>query len=257
MSTLSTALVLFLVSAAGAAADGMPAVVKVHAGQPDAVLLLNPYTFGGNVNFEHGRVAHWVVLFCVDWYPPCMELRAHYEDIARDYQGRLNVGNGLHSEVRFAEVDCTVNKVLCNTQGVEGYPTVIHYDGKPQTSEWVNTKDLAKAVRKLGKWVNELVVQTPKRLALEQEKAVSRLSNSEQMRVLAGCLAIFCFALNIMRNAGLCPRWALSGEAPNDKPERAEAVVANAANAEAAGDVVRRRTLLPEEWGNERAEILL
>jgi len=257
MPSWSNALVVVLVAAAGAAAEPMPAEVKVHAGQPDAVLLLNPYIFGGNVNFDNGRVTHWVVMFCVDWYPPCMELRAHYEDMARDYQRRLNVGNGLHSEVRFAEVDCTVNKALCNTQGVEGYPTINHYDSKAQTSEWVNMKDIAKAVRKLAKWVDERVVQAPKKLALEQEKAVSRLPDSERMRLLAGCLAIFCFALNIMRNAGLCPRWALSGEAPNDKPERAEAVVANAANAEAAGDVVRRRTLLPEEWGNERADILL
>lgn len=229
--------------------------VKVHAGQPDAVLLLNPFTFDGNVNFESGRVAHWIVLFCVDWYEPCSKLRSHYEDLARTYQARLNSGDAVSgslssSVVRFAEVDCTVNKVLCNTQGVEMYPTVNHYDKDHEPSRsWINTKDLAKAVRRLDKWLDEHIVQLPKQLlAKESEKG---LSDAERLRCFVGLLAISCFALSIARDAGLiCPKRMSCDEVkPSVAQTTSEPVVAEG--------LTRRHPLLPEEWASEREEMEL
>lgn len=97
--------------------------------------VLNRVTFDGNVK-DGAAVEHWFVMFCVDWYEPCEELRPSYLDHAASYESHLNADALLSLPVRFAEVDCAVDKVLCNRHSVEMYPQVIHYHRGEQVAAW-------------------------------------------------------------------------------------------------------------------------
>lgn len=98
-------------------------------------LVLNRNTFDGNV--KGGKtVDNWFVMFCVDWYKPCQNLHSSFSDHAANYESELNGDAMLSLPVRFAEVDCTVDKVLCNANSVEAYPQVIHYHRGEQVAAW-------------------------------------------------------------------------------------------------------------------------
>lgn len=97
--------------------------------------VLNRVTFQGNVK-DNAQAENWVVFFCVTWYEVCQELRESYFDQAREFEGKLNADALLHLPVRFAEVDCTVDKVLCNEQSVETYPEIVHYSRGNPVARW-------------------------------------------------------------------------------------------------------------------------
>lgn len=114
-------------------------IVKRHiSSNIDSVLMLNHFTFRGNVlQPSDGRhnAAHWVICFCPDWFEPCQSLAEPYAVQAAEWQGKLNHAL-LTKEVRFAKVDCAKEKVLCNEQNIEQYPTVHHYSKGSRIATW-------------------------------------------------------------------------------------------------------------------------
>jgi len=99
------------------------------------VASLNTRTFEGNIASEF--VENWIVLFCVDWYAPCAAMQRSYMVLAEKYDAKQNSGTELlRSTVRFATVDCAVDKPLCNTQLVEDYPTLRHYRAGKVHASW-------------------------------------------------------------------------------------------------------------------------
>mmetsp|Transcript_20148 Transcript_20148/g.56740 ORF Transcript_20148/g.56740 Transcript_20148/m.56740 type:complete len:262 (+) Transcript_20148:112-897(+) len=132
------------------AAPEQEAVVSASRFGP--VVPLNRRTFGGNV-LEGTHVDHWVVLFCVDWFEPCQEAFAPYMSLAEEHSKRLNQGSLLRDVVRFGMVDCAVDKVLCNEQSVQQYPTVHHYQGGKRVATWVGGR--ATDAEKLAKFLNK------------------------------------------------------------------------------------------------------
>lgn len=98
------------------------------------VASLNSHSFQGNIASDF--VENWMIMFCVDWYAPCVEMHRSYMVLAEKYASKHNGEMELlRSNVRFATVDCAVEKVLCNTQLVDDYPTLRHYrEGKVHAS---------------------------------------------------------------------------------------------------------------------------
>lgn len=115
------------------------------------VLELNAYIFESNV--LHGNyVDHWVVLFCPKWFEPCEHLWPAYEAESGKWQRQMNK-DLLHLHARFARVDCATDKVLCNTQSIEEYPTVVHYYKGVHVSQW--TMRSRNGARLMASWIKK------------------------------------------------------------------------------------------------------
>jgi len=120
-----------------------------------SVLLLNKYIFDKNVReASQEEVEHWIVFFCVSWWEGCQSLEEHYKHLAISWHERANTAL-LKNEVRFAAVDCAVDKVLCNAEGVgTDYPTVIHYTQHEKVAKWSDRRaSTKKIVTKLSGWL--------------------------------------------------------------------------------------------------------
>jgi len=71
--------------------------------------------------FEKVYSGTWLVEFFAPWCGHCKKLAPTWEELATASKGKFNV----------AKVDCTVEKDVCGTIGVRGYPTVkLFVDGK-------------------------------------------------------------------------------------------------------------------------------
>ncbi|KAF1980221.1 thioredoxin-like protein [Bimuria novae-zelandiae CBS 107.79] len=65
----------------------------------------------------------WFIKFYAPWCHHCQAMRPNWEHMAREMQGKLNVG----------EVDCDANGRLCKDAGVKGYPTILFFRGGERT----------------------------------------------------------------------------------------------------------------------------
>jgi hypothetical protein len=99
--------------------------------------VFNRYTFYGNVinPSDEERVSQWIVNYCPSWWEPCQLLDRPFADMAGQWETRLNM-EIMSLNIRFAVVDCAVDKVLCNDQDVEGYPTVHRYIKGKRIASW-------------------------------------------------------------------------------------------------------------------------
>lgn len=118
--------------------------------------VFNRVTFHGNVHAQVGNVEDWFVMFCVEWHKPCQALRKVYHTAAPEYERDINGNAWLNLPVRFVEVDCTVDKVLCNEQNVKTYPTLVHYRRGTVARSWaVNGGDMQAQKRRIVKFLNK------------------------------------------------------------------------------------------------------
>jgi len=142
---------LLACTAVRAAADEHSVVVTTSRRLP----LLNRVTFKGNVHAEGPTAEHWIVMFCVNWWGTCQALRETYSQQAFSHETRINANAVLLPRVRFAEVDCAVDKVLCNEQSVENYPTIAHYHGSTKISSWtINSRNTEAQARRISKYLD-------------------------------------------------------------------------------------------------------
>jgi len=141
-----------------------PAVITPYgavAGSPDAeqdpIVLLSRFNFHNNVMSKRkDEVSHWMVRFCYDWYSPCERITPAYKELAWKTEKQLNYGNkdGLQTTVRFADIDCSTDKPLCNALGAESYPKVIHYHHGVKVGEWEGSSGDAKDVEEMNLWMD-------------------------------------------------------------------------------------------------------
>jgi thioredoxin domain-containing protein 5 len=66
------------------------------------------------------------VKFFAPWCGHCKKLAPVWQQLARHMQNKLTI----------AEVNCDDNSSLCKSQGIEGYPTLIYFDGSGGRSEY-------------------------------------------------------------------------------------------------------------------------
>merc|ERR1719195_165162 len=151
----------------------------MHASLPHP--FLNRFTFHGNVVHptNDGRVTHWIVNFCPSWWEPCQNLAGQFADMAEDWESRLNT-NMVDLNIRFATVDCAVDKVLCNEQGVDGYPTVHRYTKGKRSGTWVGGQHKNKD--HLAKWLTEKMNATNKSLKASKSKAAAEPTEESTLR---------------------------------------------------------------------------
>jgi len=151
---------------------------------------LNKRTFESNI--ASGFSENWIVLFCVDWYAPCADLQRSYMMLAERYDAQQNNDMELlRSTVRFASVDCAVDKVLCNSQLVDDYPTLRHYREGNMLASWRGRGKLNESKAVAG-WLDKTLA-APTRGADPTEAAHGLLTASERallLRLIASAVAI-------------------------------------------------------------------
>jgi len=90
-----------------------------------------------------------------------------FAEAAGHWQPLLNTG-AMVEKVRFAQVDCAIDKVLCNEQGVVDYPMVAHYrDGVQTQIKGINLKNI-------GSSLNTFIKSTAAKVEVEEPRRIPR-----------------------------------------------------------------------------------
>lgn len=89
-------------------------------GAIEPVVDLTPYNFP--TVKSHPFVDHWLVSYCHNWYTPCQKSNLNFKKTAWEYLLR-----NMDDPIRFASVDCSKHKTLCNERNVHSFPTVQHF----------------------------------------------------------------------------------------------------------------------------------
>lgn len=220
------------------------------------VLELNSYTFAGNV-FKSQHASHWVVVFCPNWWEPCQNIAQPFANRATIWQRRLNQ-DLLSSEVRFAKVDCATDKVLCNEQDVDGYPTVNHYVGGVLVAKFSGGQK--NDLERFPKWLNKqfAAVSDNSGLAAGTAGGIPEVISSylvpgdRAADILLALLGLAASFRLVLSNPEL---WEKSSCGKG-----AGAIGASTKSAAANSDtdsVARLRRSLPEEWRVGRGPVVL
>lgn len=147
----------------------------------DPPLGLNRFNFRPNViEAASVHVEHWVVRFCHPWFMPCAQLTATYLDQADYWQKKLNRDSNLYQrKVRFAEVDCSVDKPLCNEEGIYSFPAIQSYSQGKRLKAWNGRGDLEKDAKTLPKWLAKQLEPSPEQAAEERAKTAAEAEPEE------------------------------------------------------------------------------
>ena len=76
------------------------------------------------------------------WCGHCKRLAPTWTDLAKKFSG--------NAKVSVVKVDCTVEKDLCNAQGIRGYPTIMYF---PKGSKTPEKYQGARDLDSLQKWL--------------------------------------------------------------------------------------------------------
>jgi len=106
-----------------------------HGGMGPAPLKLLSNTFDA-INSGMSGIEQSVVFFCAGWLEQCADLKEEFRVRGRFLANKLNAQSLFIPRVRFAEVDCGEDKVACNNQQVETYPTVALYIHGKRYKAW-------------------------------------------------------------------------------------------------------------------------
>lgn len=216
------------------------AVISSFSGNSIAPLALREESFQTVVSSSS---SDWVVFFCVEWYEPCEELKNSFRMMGREFETQLNAASVLTPAVRFAEVDCAADKVLCNQQQVDFYPVVTHYVRGQRAKTWVGALDNSQASieetkQKLRKWLKV-------RLGNEHQ--------SEDLPVVQrGTMLVFPVAIILVIAWMLVVFYDISTRSAREdvKPEVCEHQTRTSSTSRLAGR-------LPKEWATARGRIEL
>lgn len=120
-----------------------------------SVLGLNRFNFNANVLVPGGgdSAENWIVLFCYSWWEPCQKMKEPFAQMGAVWQSDLNKEAVLTRKIRFAQVDCATDRVLCNERGVEGFPHVQYYTGGALVKKWSGGR--ANDELSLSKWLKK------------------------------------------------------------------------------------------------------
>eukprot|EP00440_Ansanella_granifera_P022361 gb/GFBE01024285.1/.p1 GENE.gb/GFBE01024285.1/~~gb/GFBE01024285.1/.p1 ORF type:complete len:258 (+),score=54.32 gb/GFBE01024285.1/:1-774(+) len=204
---------------------------------------LGSVLFAGNVLRPLGGGAEqWIVAFCPSWWEPCQHLDLAFSEAAASWQARLNTDD-FKAKIRFARVDCATDKVLCNEQGVETYPTIAHYrEGRQIRQTGLNPK---KMKDKLEGWLHSSLVEKA------EEDSVSASRETTQSNAASGVdLALVVLAL--------LASFRLVSASPDVLHGSTVKKAANCVGLPSARQPDPGRVnLLPEEWASTRSSVEL
>lgn len=163
--------------------DEVAASTRVNA------LHLNAHTFNGNVLKKSAdlHVEHWLVSFCPNWWEPCQNLAMPFDQFGLQWERKLNT-ELLTKKVRFATVDCATDKVLCNEQHVEQYPTVHHYHNGKRVATWIGGRK--SDAEKLAKFLDKRLGSAVKAAPSTEDRTLEATRTSIMERLKPGDRAI-------------------------------------------------------------------
>lgn len=220
---------------------------------------LKPLQLTG-VTFDQVKAdsAERVIFFCVAWLDECEELKFEFRKMALQ---RWQV-----APIRYAEVDCAREKVLCNREGVETYPSVNRYIHGRRVQVWqgsLGSPNLQSQQQELLWWIRSPaarlaanVVQDP---GAAQQVMADLRSAVNVLVLISASMAFLKLCLNMMRSLQRLCRGALRPEHP--KPPLQGSEVTRSAFKEAMelanSPACRLARRLPQSWVVERGTIEL
>lgn len=230
--------------------DAEPAV---YTGPRGNVAHLNRVNFEGNVLAEDKSIVdRWFVFYCVEWHAPCADIRRAYVALAARHEGALNDGRLLSASVRFAEVSCAIDKVLCKQQHVDSYPTVAHYIAGRQRAYWAGA-GAQSDVPRLARWVQKELRRPPGRA--EQDG----VPLGRALRLAASTLAAVAAGVTVLFNVGLEAWRAVSKlrrqQAGETGPVKAARRPGGAGETQEPS--TRLQHVLQDAWGRQRSSLAI
>jgi hypothetical protein len=122
--------------------------------EPQTVVDLNRFNFYNSVLREgHDQPEHWIIRFCHDWYEPCDQLTPIFKQSALEVDKVLNANTQFQATVRFADVDCSTNKPLCNEVADYHFPQIIHFHKQKRLNDWKGGGNKKVNAERYLKWV--------------------------------------------------------------------------------------------------------
>jgi len=136
------------------------------------IVLLSRFNFQENVmSKREDQVEHWMIRFCHDWYSPCERILPAYKELAWKTEKDLNQ-EGLKTIVRFADIDCSTDKPLCNEQNAETFPKIIHYGKGKNIGEWEGGNGKLSDQEEMKEWM-EIQVKKILKAKVEESQGVA------------------------------------------------------------------------------------
>ena len=84
-----------------------------------------------------------VLDFWAEWCPPCRALAPTFEELAKQYAGR----------VRFLKLDVDSNPAVSQRYGIKGIPTLVFFDGGREVERVVGASSKSSLQRIVDKYV--------------------------------------------------------------------------------------------------------
>jgi len=218
------------------------------------LIQLNRVTFGKNVlEPSNNGVERWIVLFCLPWYEPCEALERPFSAVGSKWQDRVNT-NLLSTEVRFATVDCSTDKVLCNEQMIYEFPKIVHFHKHAAVSSWSGGLRYTELVNGMRTWIGQQLGAFASRGGAEADEddmvsfegPESTVGSPDDFRldVLVIVLAMLGNAWVVTRNPDISSTEKISRRKPNGRT--LEQFITTSVS-----------RFLPEQWSGERAVLEL
>lgn len=184
-------------------------VISVQTGKkitPETVVDLNRFNFHNNVLREgHDQPQHWIIRFCHDWYEPCDELTDIFKQSAIEVETMLNANDRFQTTVRFADVDCSTNKPLCNEVADYHFPQIIHFHEQKRLTDWKGGGNTQANAQRFLKWV------AMRAEYIESEMATQKKTNKVVREVPSGTIAPWQWELKHMIAVFIATAAALAG----------------------------------------------
>lgn len=202
----------------------------------------------------------WAVLFCVEWWVSCQDLRRGYRSLAATYSQALNQEELFAAKVHFAEVDCATDKALCNLQKVNSYPQVNHYSGGELIASWEGHVAFGPSKGKgpvsLERFlVNQFSPASQKDVAKRRPLVKGQAARARLPLLILATLGLVAWFLSTGRELLQAAREALRRtEEPQVSQDLSKPAALTATQVPAAR---AKPSIFPEEWVRERRSIEL
>lgn len=112
--------------------------------EPDTPMKNVQYTNGANFNSLISPKEHALVFFYAPWCPHCVESKPKYEAAAAQLLSKTNI------VLAAMNCDANENKQFCQTEKVEGFPTLRYYHKGEMFAEYEDEVDTNSIIKYLG-----------------------------------------------------------------------------------------------------------
>jgi len=193
-----------------------------------------------------------VAFFCVDWMEQCEALQEDFRRFGRALADDLNGDSILEPRIRLVEVNCAEDKVLCNRQQVDAYPSMIRYVHGAREQVWEGSlgSKYKHNLKAMQNWLRKhMGAKVERRAPLEAPDEEMTYVDTFRMAASAGSLialtvVVIKSGIDMIRSGQTAVRVS-RGMLP-------EQDVKDQLRTEATSSSSRIAEMLPEEWVLQR-----